>query len=120
MRVYLEDVPERYAFYMKSGEVLLNIKDLAKLFDKMDDEIFDHHVSSERNDFHNWIKEIVLDIELAEQILAAKTAAEARKIIDARIAFIKKQICPVKKKAAKKKSTKKKAKKKKVAKKKRK
>ncbi|MBW3023024.1 hypothetical protein KY308_02890 [Candidatus Woesearchaeota archaeon] len=101
MRVYLEDVPKRYAFYVKSGEVLLNVEDLAKVLESMEQHIFDHHVTPERNDFHSWVRDIVLDIELAEQILCAKNAEEAKKIIKNRIAFIKKNICPVKKKAAK-------------------
>src|SRR3989338_4133345 len=97
MRVYLEDVPERYAFFLKSGRKILNIEHLAKELDKMSDEVFYHHVTPQRNDFHNWIRDIVLDIDLAEKILNAKTKDQARKIIVERIAFIKSQIKPVKK-----------------------
>ena len=106
MRVYLEDVPERYVFYLKSGKKVSNIKELAKELDKMEDGIFYHHVTAQRNDFHNWIRDIVLDIDLAEKILNAKTAKDAGKIVSERIKFIESQIKPLKK--AKKPSVKKK------------
>jgi len=99
MRVFLEDVPERYAFYLKSGKKVLNLQQLSKELDRMEDEIFYHHVTAERNDFHNWIRDIVLDIGLAEKILNAKNQKDAKKIVDERIAFIKMQIKPLKKKS---------------------
>ncbi|MEM4336901.1 MAG: hypothetical protein QXG86_02765 [Candidatus Woesearchaeota archaeon] len=104
MRVFLEDVPEKYAFYLKNGKKLLNIEQLAKELENMADEVFYHHVTPERNDFHNWIRDIVLDLELAEKVLNAKTKEEARKIINERIAFIKSQIKPIKKQKSNKKA----------------
>lgn len=99
MRVFLEDVPERYAFHLKNGKKILNVQQLAKELEKMENEIFYHHVTPERNDFHNWIRDIVLDIDLAEKILNAKTPKDAHRIVVERITFIKSQTKPVKKKA---------------------
>jgi len=101
MRVFLEDVPERYAFHLKNGKKILSVGQLAKELEKMEADIFYHHVTPGRNDFHNWIRDIVLDIELAEKILGAKTPKDARKIIIERVAFIKSQAKPVKKQARK-------------------
>jgi len=92
MRVFLEDVPERYAFYLKNGKKLLNIKELAEELEKMEDSVFYHHVTPERNDFHNWIRDIVLDLELAERILNAKTKEEAAEIVKKRIKEIERRI----------------------------
>jgi len=97
MRVFLEDVPERYAFLLKDGRKLLNVEQLSKALADMEHDVFYHHVTPERNDFHNWIRDIVLDLELAEKILNAKNPAYAKKVIDERIKFIKSQIKPVKK-----------------------
>jgi len=108
MRVFLEDVPERYAFYLKDGRKLLNLEQLSKALANMENDVFYHHVTPEKNDFHNWIRDIILDLELAEKILNAKNPAYAKKIIDERIKFIKSQIKPVKKAPAKKKAKRKK------------
>ncbi len=105
MRVFLENVPERYAFLLKDGNRLLNVEELAKALKKMEHDVFYHHVSEERNDFHNWIRDIVLDLELAEKLLNAKNPEEARKILDRRIEFIKSQTRPARKSPARKKKT---------------
>lgn len=85
MRVYLEDVPEQYAFYVNNGRKLVNLRELAKALDEMDDTTFHHHVTQDRNDFHNWVRDIVLDLELANRLLAAKTRQEAARIVKERI-----------------------------------
>ena len=89
MKIFLENVPEKYAFYLKNGKKLLNINNLAKELVAMPNDVFYHHVTPERNDFHNWIRDIVLDLELADRILKAKTKEEAAKIINDRIKEIK-------------------------------
>lgn len=107
MRVFLEDVPDRYAFFLKDGKRLVNVQELAKALQKMELDVFSHHVNDSRHDFHNWVRDIVLDLELAEELLNAKTPEEASKIIDKRIKFIKSQIKPAKKTVAKKPTVKK-------------
>jgi len=102
MRVFLEDVPERYAFLLKDGRKLLNVEQLAKALKNMEKDVFYHHVTNERNDFHNWIRDIVLDLELAEKILNAKTPEEARRVVEERINFIKSVSKAVRKAPAKK------------------
>jgi len=109
MRVFLEDVPERYAFLLKDGRKLLNVEQLAKALKNMEHDVFYHHVTSERNDFHNWVRDIVLDLELAEKILNAKTPEDAKRVIEERVKFIKSQIKPVRKISAAKKPAQKRA-----------
>jgi hypothetical protein len=101
MRVFLEDVPERYAFVLKDGKKLLNIEQLAKALKNMEKDVFYHHVTADRNDFHNWVRDIVLDLELAEKILNAKNPEDARKVVEERIKFIKAVSKAVKKPVAK-------------------
>jgi len=108
MRVFLEDVPERYAFLLKDGKKLLSIEDLAKALRKMEHDVFHHHVTPDRHDFHNWVRDIILDLELAEKILNAKTKDDALKVVEERIKFIKSKIKPARKAAVKKAAAKKK------------
>ena len=97
MRVFLENVPDRYAFYLKNGKKLLNVEQLAKELKTMEHDVFYHHVTNDRNDFHNWIRDVVLDLELAEKILNAKNPADAKKVVEDRIKFIKSVAKAVKK-----------------------
>ncbi len=39
----------------------------------MADEIFYHHVNEAKNDFANWIKDIIGEIELADQLMNINT-----------------------------------------------
>ncbi len=89
MRIYLEDVPAEYAFHLHNGKDLKNILELVKELQQMEDEVFKHHVNDMRNDFHNWVRDIVLDLELAHRLSAVKTKEEMQKIVNDRINEIK-------------------------------
>lgn len=59
--------PEHY-FILITGIPLKNLKELALSFETMNDWVFNHHVNDSRNDFSNWIKDIIGEEELAEEI----------------------------------------------------
>ncbi len=65
----VQDVPEHQYFYFVNGQRVKNVKELAEIMDKLDQEVFDYHVNAERNDFHNWVKGVFNDVELAEKLL---------------------------------------------------
>ena len=47
---------ERY-FILANGKPVQHVAHLAEILDDLEDHVFDHHVSPERNDFHNWVRE---------------------------------------------------------------
>jgi len=59
--------PEQY-FYACNGCVIKNIKELAKEIRNMDENVFRHHVNQEKNDFANWVKEVIGNKKIAEEI----------------------------------------------------
>jgi hypothetical protein len=59
--------PEHY-FMLVTGIPLKNLKDLASSLETMNEWAFNHHVNDSRNDFSNWIKEILKEDELSEEI----------------------------------------------------
>ena len=63
-------------FYLKNGNMIKDIEELAKVMDQLEDEIFYHHVSDERNDFANWIHHVFEEAELAKQLLESKRDKE--------------------------------------------
>lgn len=64
-----ENVSEDKKFLVANGEILSNIWDLIHLLDNIDDYTFYHHVSDEKNDFYNWIKEMYGDGEFEKVVL---------------------------------------------------
>jgi len=63
-------------FFLQHGGTLDTIKDLHAYLPSLPDEVFAHHVTSERNDFHNWIKDVHQDHELATEVLACNSKEE--------------------------------------------
>jgi len=60
--------PAKY-FYTKDGVAVRSIRELISVIARMPDETFYHHVSYQRNDFANWIRDIYRQPEVANTIL---------------------------------------------------
>ena len=70
-RVYqlTREVPDHHYFILANGKPVKHVAELASVLDQLEDHIFHHHVSPDRNDFHNWVKDVFDDLELARKIL---------------------------------------------------
>lgn len=62
------DVHPDLTFKLRGGEIIRNIPQLKRMMAKMKDDVFTHHVNSEKNDFSNWVRDVHGDKELAESI----------------------------------------------------
>ena len=69
-------VPETYHFYLNDGRCLSNIAELIDALDSMSDEVFHHHVRHDANDFANWVRDIIKEDLLAEELMHAKNKME--------------------------------------------
>ena len=67
-----EEIRNTKYFYAKDGRIIRNLEELAEEIQYFDDETFYHHVSHERNDFANWIRDALEIKELAD-LVATKT-----------------------------------------------
>ena len=108
--IFLADTPSEKVFWCSNGNRIKNLKELERELKKMDEEIFGHHVNEEKNDFSNWIYDVIGDIELAENIREIKDKSEIAKKVKNRIAQHKRKTKTSKKKKATKKTSKKKTK----------
>lgn len=79
------DVPSRHHFIVKNGTRIKNLRELYSSLQSMDDITFNHHVNDFKNDFHNWVRDIHKDNELASELLAAKTKEEMAETLKRRI-----------------------------------
>jgi hypothetical protein len=63
-------------FYFKNGIVLRSINDLVNALSIIPDDIFYYHVNSAKNDFANWIRYVIGDVMLADEISEIYTRDE--------------------------------------------
>jgi alpha-amylase len=88
----LRDVPGDKSFWVNDGSVIKNLPELEKALQKMKPETFNYHVNTEKNDFHNWIRDVVGDQQLAEELKGIKNKANAASVVNNRIKELRTQV----------------------------
>ena len=81
----LGNVPSDKVFWLSDGQTLQNLADLDRVLKGMKKEVFQHHVNKDKNDFKNWVNDIIGDTDLAGKLDKAKSKAEVAKAVKARI-----------------------------------
>lgn len=89
---WLGTVPGDKVFYCVNGEVYNNLRDLKSALERMQDGHFVYHVNPEKNDFGNWIRDVIGDQKLAQDIRGCKTRIEALVVVDGRVGFLTKRL----------------------------
>lgn len=72
-------------FWTTDGAILSNLIELSELLSTMPDEVFNHHVTRTKNDFADWIADVLDDAELASSLRSAKKRSTARTAIIRRL-----------------------------------
>ena len=78
---FVKDVSPNKQFVLCNGERLRNIKQLALAVDKLDDGVFQYHVTAWKNDFAKWVYDVFKEAKLAKTIGKIKNKKEMRKTI---------------------------------------
>jgi len=86
---FLANVLPEKAFWVNNGPILKSISELATELKKMKTDTFMHHVNQGKNDFANWIKDVVGDGKLTKQISKLKTKEAVANMISRRIETLK-------------------------------
>ncbi len=84
-RKYLVDVPEEYVFRCHDSCIFKNMRELRDGLANMDEEVYTYHANVEKNDFTNWVRDIIKDERLAADLQHAATKAEAAKLVGMRV-----------------------------------
>ncbi|MCX8147098.1 MAG: DUF5752 family protein [Candidatus Woesearchaeota archaeon] len=87
----LSDAPPEKVFKLHMGTNIKNLRELAEALEIMADRTFEHHVTNEKNDFSNWVNDVIGDHELAEKIKKAKTREEMIGIVRKRVDFLERK-----------------------------
>jgi hypothetical protein len=73
--------PSQY-FYLQNGVVLRNLRELSDAIKEMDDDLFDKHVTHDKNDFSEWIKNVFGHEDLAASVGKCHSRKDAIKALD--------------------------------------
>lgn len=84
----LSNVPEPFVFHCHDGREFWNLRDLAHAVGSMGEETFSHHVNAERNDFANWVADVIGDHALARELWGTRSAATTTRRLAERVAFL--------------------------------
>lgn len=68
-------------FFLVDGSTIASIRELIFALEKMNDDVFYYHVTSDRHDFANWVKDVFAETELAEKLMAARSRFECQAAI---------------------------------------
>ncbi|MBA3064279.1 hypothetical protein FP803_02470 [Candidatus Woesearchaeota archaeon] len=85
----LSDVNPEHNFWVCDGGVLKSINDLLSVLKKMNKNVFQAHVNKEKNDFANWINDIIKDEKLAKELYMIKDRRKIISKVTQRIAWLK-------------------------------
>ena len=74
----LGEAPEECCFILNGGKKLKSVQELTEALETMSEDIFNHHVNNDKNDFATWIKDIFQEDELADELRKANSKIETR------------------------------------------
>lgn len=69
-----EVTPDKY-FFLRNGQPIRSLPELADALEYIDDITFEHHVNEYRNDFASWVRDALGNQDLATQLLSADNRA---------------------------------------------
>ena len=84
----LDKVPAEYVFYCHDGTIFTDVNELAAGLATMADETFYYHSNLEKQDFSNWVRDVIGDNKLADDLARASSRLQATEYVVARIAFL--------------------------------
>jgi len=83
--------PEEH-LWLTDGTIIRSLDELKKAISGVGEDVLRHHITGERNDFYNWVKDVLHDKSLAEKLLDARTKDEIAEAISGKPEEKKKDI----------------------------
>lgn len=85
----LARVPEEHVFWCQDGRIFRDMLELGEALASMTDETFVFHSNTEKNDFANWVRDIIKDEKLARDLVKSQDRTQAAQKVAERIDFLK-------------------------------
>ena len=81
MNKHEKNVAPNQVFYLYNGTVLNNLKELYDEIGHMSDDVFFHHVNSNRHDFSIWVHDVMGEKALAAKMAKAGTPVMMKEVL---------------------------------------
>ena len=85
----LSNVNQEYVFWRHDGQTITNLKELQVSLAAMSNNTYRYHSNEEKQDFSNWVRDIIGDQVLANDLQNAKSRPKALNIVKARVILLK-------------------------------
>jgi hypothetical protein len=85
----LSDVPDDKRFWSCDGQLLRNMSELETYLKAISHDTFHYHVNESKNDFGNWVKDVMGDEKLAQALQKSKTQTQAARCVSDRVSELK-------------------------------
>lgn len=69
------------AFWATNGEVMHDLLELRDALTRMENAAFSYHVTTEKNDFADWVERVLEDVACAQALRSARKPATARTVV---------------------------------------
>jgi hypothetical protein len=89
---WLADVPQDKLFWCADGQALKNLSELQAALNGMSSDTFCYHLNETKNDFSNWVRDVIGDEQLSKDLKKSKTQIQAAKIVADRVIWLKSKI----------------------------
>ncbi len=88
----LGDVPQEKRFWCCDGRVLKNLLELETALNEMSEETFCYHKNEAKNDFSNWVRDVVGDEKLSRDLQKSISRAQAARSVGNRIVWLRSKV----------------------------
>lgn len=68
-------------FWVQDGQVLQDLQDLAHALSTMQEEVFSYHANKERNDFADWVEQVLDDCDCAHGLRKSRSQGGAQRVV---------------------------------------
>ncbi len=68
-------------FWTNDGSILRDLQELSAALDVMEEKVFTHHVTKEKNDFADWVEHVLEDAECAAALRRSRKPSSASTVV---------------------------------------
>ena len=81
----VKEVPPEFNFWLCDGRVIRSLFELSDAFKSIPSEVFAYHANSQKNDFADWIRDIVKDQQLAYLVRKSQSLKGTQEVLEKRL-----------------------------------
>jgi len=87
----LSNMPEEKVFWCNDGRIFRNMRDMGDGLSSMTEETYGYHAHADKNDFANWVRDVIRDGDLAKNISKATNRTQAAKVVADRVSLLERK-----------------------------